>query len=228
MGSHAAHYIEHLKDRVRRKIDVELSANRARAVAKAVVAFHFTDVQSLAFQNYYIEIVENENNFLTSDDFFPKFKKMYALQGIDNAHLDRLGAAKKIILDNLKADELTSLYLAHFAQVSIKYGDRCRLKDLGSFFSKLTHTFKPSEYCALDNPIKKYFGLANEGFYVSFIAISSAYKGWIQENSKPMKELRRQLDAHPIGRDYTDKMTDLKLLDLVFWLRANKPGVLSV
>lgn len=42
-------------------------------------------------------------------------------------------------------------------------------KRLGSFFVKSVHTFQPNKYCALDNPIKKYFGLENESFFVAFI-----------------------------------------------------------
>lgn len=226
MSPHAASYLKHLTQKVQRRIDAELSAERAPAVAKATIAFHFTDAGSLEFQKHYVQIVGNESGFLTTDGFFKKFKTMYSLQGLDNTYLNRLEDAKKDILSDLKADELARLYITHFAQVSIKYGDDERLKDLGSFFSKLTHTFRPSDYCALDNPVKNLFGLKNEGFYISFIAISSAYNGWIQENSLLVTELRQQINAHPVGSLYSAKMTNLKLLDLVFWLRANKPEVL--
>jgi hypothetical protein len=222
MTSHTATYLAHLTVQVCKVIAHELSDSKVSSVAASAFEFHFSDKDSLKFQNYYVETVQDRNAYLSSNGFFLRFKKMYALQGIDKEYLNNLESEKESILDALEADELTALYLKYFAQASIRHGTTQRMKNLGSFFAKLTHTFRPSDYCALDNPIKRHFGLGNEGFYLSFIAISNAYKLWLQHNVKATADIRQQLQVHPVGQTYSTKMTDLKLLDLIFWLRANK------
>jgi hypothetical protein len=78
------------------------------------------------------------------------------------------------------------------------------------------------EYCALDNPIKNYFGLSKESFFLAFIIISSEYKHWAEINTdliRTMSERLKQLDRKQV-MNY-EKITVLKWLDLVFWSRAN-------
>ena len=72
-------------------------------------------------------------------------------------------------------------------------------------------------YCALDNPIKALLGLKRENFFPSFLAISAAYRTWISEHPDAMKAVRAEVPPC-----YSSQMTDLKLLDLVLWQRANK------
>ena len=77
-------------------------------------------------------------------------------------------------------------------------------------------------YCALDNPIKGYFGLSRESFYVAFVIVISAHRQWISENPYMMEQIRMELDNNQDGRLFSETMTDLKLLDLIFWYQANE------
>ena len=114
------------------------------------------------------------------------------------------------------------MYFEYFANAKIKHGEKSVHKNLGSFFSKFTHTFKPTEYCALDNPIKNYFKLKNESFYLAFIIISNAYREFINENFVIVENIITQLELNNIVKSFSPKFTDLKLLDLIFWFEANE------
>ena len=148
---------------------------------------------------------------------------MYSLQGVDNNNLDDLERHKKEILENIRSEKLAQLYFERFNKVKIKHGKGFKEKDLGSFFAKLVHTFRPNEYCALDNPIKNYFGLKKESFFISFFIISFVYKHWATDNNKLLKTIRKELqlaDKKDILQH--NKLTDMKLLDLIFWSKANR------
>ena len=159
-----------------------------------------------------------------SSDFFRVFKQRYGLQGIDGAYLDRLEREKETILRLIDNNELANLYFRFFANAQLQHGENVVRKNLGSFFAKLVHTFRPDEFCALDNPIKKHLGLGNESFYIAFVIISHAYKEWASENSDLMQQIRIELECNKVGQPFSARMTDLKLLDLVFWYQANEIG----
>jgi hypothetical protein len=224
---HAIPYLQRVTGDVKLKISEALHSENSAAIAEKVVAFHFSDKTSLAFQDYYVATIANRQHFLNSKDFFLKFKKMYSLQGIDRAYLGSLERQKESLLDHLDRNDLVAIYLDYFAYASIRHGSKFVTKNLASFFAKFVHTFKPADFCALDNPIKNYFGLSREGFYLSFLMISSAYQSWISENVPLMTQVRHQLELHETARRYSSKMTDLKLLDLIFWLKANKPALIN-
>src|SRR5690606_28730400 len=90
----------------------------------------------------------------------------------------------------IRSNSLIELYMTYFHKVKIKHGNSFKEKSLGSFFAKLVHHFSPEDYCALDRPIKNYFGLENESFIMSFLIISSEYKRWSIENQELMKTIR--------------------------------------
>jgi hypothetical protein len=215
-------YIEKHIATVRRQISADINDKTVDNVVRTFLAFHLADKNSSSFQDYYFLTLTNENYFLTSPTFFRDFKKRYSLQGIDNGYLDRLESDKKKILSLLQADKLDDLYFDYFAKATIKHGATTIDKDLGSFFAKLVHTFKPADYCALDNPIKNYFGLQRESFFIAFSIISSAYKLWATDNKKLLVDMKQQFEnidnKHLIRHD---RVTDLKLLDLVYWSKAN-------
>ncbi|MDD4374851.1 MAG: hypothetical protein PHG67_13120 [Bacteroidales bacterium] len=184
---------------------------------------HLADKVSAGFQDYYFLTLDNEKLYYSSNDFFRQFKKRYSLQGIDNNYLDKLEGIKKEILKNIRSDELAQLYFDTFNKAIIKHGKGFKVKDLGSFFAKLVHTFRPDEYCALDNPIKNYFGLKKESFFISFFIISVEYKHWATDNKNLLKIIRQKFkQADKKGILQHDKLTDLKLLDLIFWSKANR------
>jgi hypothetical protein len=169
-------YIDGHITKVRRQISTEINDKTVDNILQAFLAFHLTDKNSSSFQDYYFLTLTNENYFLTSPTFFRHFKQRYSLQGIDNGYPDRLESDKQNILSLLQADKLADLYFDYFAKANIKRGATRVDKDLGSFFAKFVHTFKPADNWVLDNPIKNFFGLQRESFFISFSVISSAYK----------------------------------------------------
>lgn len=214
-------YLISLSHRVKTNIAEVLSAEAEVDAAKAAFAFHFNDPASLKFQKYYIATVDNPESYLASPDFFKTFKKQYALQGIDNAYLTALEGKKRMLLRLVEAHALSRLYLEHFASAAIYQKGALVKKNLGSFFAKFVHTFKSGDYCALDNPIKNYFGLSRESFFVSLLVISHAYKKWASENPDALRLIRAELLTHRSAKPFAAKMTALKLLDLIFWFKAN-------
>ena len=115
------------------------------------------------------------------------------------------------------------MYFDTFNKAEIKHGDGIKEKDLGSFFAKLVHTFRPSDYCALDNPIKNYFGLKKESFFIALFIISNVYKKWATDNKQllnNLKDIFKNADKKAVLKH--DQLTDLKLLDLIFWSKANR------
>jgi hypothetical protein len=188
-----------------------------------LVKSHLDDKVSSEFQNYYFSTLKNEKLYFEATDFFRQFKKQYSLQGIDNNFLDKLEGFKKDILKSIRTDKLAQLYFNTFNKAEIKHGNGFKEKDLGSFFSKLVHTFRPEDYCALDNPIKNYFGLKKESFFISLFIISGEYKHWATDNRQliiSIKDKFEQLDKNKVLNH--DHLTDLKLLDLIFWSKANR------
>jgi hypothetical protein len=224
MNDNEQKYISTLKHTVYDRISANINENTIDEIVKTdLVKSHLDDKVSADFQDYYFLTLDNEKIYNSSTDFFRQFKKRYSLQGIDNNYLDKLEGLKKEILKNIRADKLAQLYFDTFNKAVIKHGKDFKEKDLGSFFAKLVHTFRPDEYCALDNPIKNYFGLKKESFFISFFIISFEYKHWATDNKKLIKIIRvkfKQADKKGILQH--DKLTDLKLLDLIFWSKANR------
>lgn len=154
--------------------------------------------------------------------FFGTFKKRYSLQGIDSDYLNSLELRKPHILQQINNNNLADLYFEIFKSAQIRHEQGFREKDLGSFFAKLVHTFRPDDCSALDNPIKEYLGLRRESFFVAFVIISQVYREWATNNINLMNTIRESLleaDTE-IVFDH-ERITDLKILDLIFWSKAN-------
>jgi hypothetical protein len=216
MQTEISPYLEALKESVKQKISDLLSNQTISKVASNAFTFHFKKNKvSLSFQHYYRESINNRQSYFGTSAFFRVFKQRYSLQGIDGAYLDKLEGEKEKILHLIKNNELANLYFKFFEKVPIKHGENYVNKNLGSFFTKLVHTFRPDEFCALDNPIKKHFGLGNESFYIAFIIVSEAYREWVNENPNLIKQIRMELERNETGQPFSAKMTDIKLLDLL-------------
>lgn len=224
MNDNEQKYISTLKQTVYGRISADINEKTIDEIVKTdLEKSHLDDKVSADFQDYYFLTLDNEKLYNNSTDFFRQFKKRYSLQGIDNNYLDKLEGLKKEILKNIREDNLTQLYFDTFNKAVIKHGKGFIEKDLGSFFAKLVHTFRPDKYCALDNPIKNYFGLKKESFFISFFIISVEYKHWATDNKKLLKIIREKFkQADKKGIFQHDKLTDLKLLDLIFWSKANR------
>ena len=222
MQDNLTNYIESLIQAVTNKLFTKLCESQSLNWAISRLHFHISDTRSIRFQKYYFQISCDKDRFLADSYFFKRFKQQYSLQGIDNDYLNFLDDEKPAILKLIYERELSRLYLKYFAKAKIKHGAFTKEKDLASFFTKLVHTFLPDEYCALDNPIKNYFGLKNESFFTAFIIMSNAYQSWLMNNNQMIYEIRNKLISIDNNNILVaEKLTDMKILDLIFWVEAN-------
>lgn len=213
-------YLNGLHIYVERKVEVALLGNVNQSLLK-----HLDNSKSKKFHQYYFKTLANREYFITEKAFFKEFRPKYSLQGIDNDFLDSIEGRKGEILEYLDKGEIARLYFEIFYKARIKSGDKVKEKDLASFFTKLVHTLKPHEYCALDNPIRKYFDLKKESFFVGFILISSAYKKWAAKHAQRINTIRQEFMNNDLESFFDhSRITDMKLMDLIFWAKANKPN----
>lgn len=203
-------YFNYFVDKVYNQITTEVTAD---TIPNTV--FRIT-----GFQKYYFEVWCLPKEQFLQNPFFKIFKQQYSLQGIDNEYLEYLESEKPKIYKLIEQDEIMMLYFNFFHNAKIKHSDTIIEKDLGSFFSKLLHTFRPHQYCALDSPIKNHFGLQKESFVFAFLIISSAYQKWSKNNQKLIDLMREKLKSEKHS-EIKDEISDLKLLDLLFWSKAN-------
>lgn len=222
MQKHISPYLDMLKINTKDKISSLLADKDAGVIAGDAFEHYFGNTKSSAFHNYYFETISNKELFLSDPNFFGKFKQQYSLQGVDRGYLKLLDDNKIKILQLIECDEISTLYFNFFAEAKIKHGKEFKPRNLGSFFAKLVHTFAPDKYCALDNPIKDYFGLGKESFYIAVIVISEAYKEWSTEYPATMDKIKRVLKSYTKENSSKSIMTDLKILDLIFWYQANR------
>lgn len=123
----------------------------------------------------------------------------------------------------IEEHKIYEIYSTYFAEAKIKQKNKYTSKNLVSFFSKFIHTFLPDEYCALDNPIKRYFKLDKESFFISYIIVNKAYADWINDNEKRVYEIKVYIrENDPDHNIKIDKITSMKILDLIFWDIANE------
>jgi hypothetical protein len=216
-------YLDTLIQRDKDRISAEITDEKISTTISDALKFHL--VKSANFHNYYFQTLANTHYFLSKDGFFREFKKQYSLQGIDNGFLDWLDRReqKEKIVKLIENGQFTELYFNYFEKAPIQYNDKIILKNLGSFFAKFVHTFKPDDFCALDNPIKDYFGLGKESFFIAFFLVSRSYKEWAMENKVLIEQIRQMLKKLENNESLpNDRVTDLKLLDLIFWYKANR------
>jgi len=216
-------YFDILTQQVKDKISNYITDKTINHAISTALEFHLMSKGSVDFQDYYLRTISNTEYFLSANNFFRVFKKRYALQAIDNNYLDWLEQEKQSIIQLIDNNQLTKLYFNYFARAQILHNNEIVVRDLGSFFTKFVHTFKPNDFCPLDNPIKKYFGLSRESFYIAFLIVSRAYREWTTDNKRLIEQIRQRLkQLDKTARLESDRMTDLKLLDLIFWYEANR------
>jgi len=215
-------YFDDLRFLVEEKISNNLNEATLTSIVNDDLRFHLNDKASSNFQRFYFKSIDNYDYYYNSNDFFKQFKYYYALQGITNKYLQFLEINKNEIFKLIKKNELSQLYFKYFAEAKIEQKNGIVIKNLGSFFVKLVHTFQPDKYCVLDNPIKNYFGLRNESFFVAFLVISESYNKWIKNNKSLINKIRENLQEIDSNKIFDfNKLTDLKILDLIFWKKAN-------
>jgi hypothetical protein len=148
---------------------------------------------------------------------------MYSLQGIDNSFLDQLEKEKINIHESFKKGQYFEIYQKHFYIAKIKYGKSYKEKELGSFYSKLLSTLGPDEFTALDQPVKNYLGLGKESFIVAYSIINDCYRSTVAEKKIFFSEIRKRWKLkNTKNKTRIDNISDLKLIDLIMWYKANK------
>lgn len=214
-------YIEDISSKVYAKISADLKSATINSVVEIdLVKRYFGEEADQGFYAYYFKILENETGFI-SNDFFKQFKQLYSLQGIDNNYLDGLEIRKTEILKQIKLGNLFELYAGTFREAVVKSGEKDQTKELGSFFAKLVHTFRPNEYCAFDNLVKNYLGLNKESFFISYMITCHEYKRWASENQELMVKIRKKFkEADADAFMNHEKLSEMKILDLIFWSKG--------
>lgn len=89
----------------------------------------------------------------------------------------------------------------------------------------LKHNLKntPLRQATKRNPIKNYLCLSKESFVLSFFIINKEYKIWTENNQEILNEIRIKFELLDKNKIINHKLlTDLKLLDLIFWSKANR------
>jgi len=210
-------HIEFLINDCHIRIDKYLKNTSTATLITKHVEMHYQDPDSnfLSFQKFYFETVNNEKRYYDAD-FFNKFRTSYSLRGIDNITLNKYGKKKEDLLQLIREDRLSDLY-SIFTEG----------KHYGSFFTKMVHTFNPDKYTPVDNPMREYFKLTHESYFISMVVISAAFLKWIYENRDKMDELKKgTIEAN---RKYiqmeTDNISGIKVLDMIFWSEADNPTI---
>jgi hypothetical protein len=183
---------------------------------------HFTcrlkSKQFRDFQEYYFKTLNNQ------ELVFKEFRQKYSLQGIDRLTLQRLDDNKNEIFNLIKSDNISELYFKFFTKVKIPRKDKIIEKNLGSFFTKIVHTFRPTEYTPLDMPLRNFFGLNDESYLVSCIIVSNAYKLWTADKKNRVRVESLKKHLYDICKNKSlaiDKISDMRLLNLIFWSVAD-------
>ena len=230
------HHIESYLDTHTRLVKERLSKYFHEKTPQSIVSenlhYHLTNARSASFQDYYFKTLGDRKQFLSQDGFFKIFARKYSLH-VSDLGLVELEQNKPAILELIDANQLSELYFRYFTEFPQKRKKIIFTSEQGSFFTKLVHTFKPDEYCALDNPVKQLLGLGHDGFYIAFLVISQAYREWSLENQETLQQIRRQLEQMDANSKLpVQRMTDLKLLDLILWyeahlLRQTSPGYIA-
>lgn len=204
------------------QISAEVNKHELPAVITHFEHHFKSNSGAVRFEKFYFKTIQNQDYYLKSQGFFREFKQQYSLQGIDLDYLSTLESSKENILELLLSHRAAEVYLNFFAKAKVKHGKEFRVKNLGSFYAKTVHTFMPEEYCALDNPIKNHLGLKHESFFVAHYIISEAYKTWAIENQDLIGHLKSEIQKHEWSQVIEfNKLTDLKILDVIFWEKAN-------
>ena len=223
MNNNEQNYLNKIKENIVKKISDDINEGSIDKIIEKILKICEDEKKFINFHKYYFTILENKKYLLKEPDFFRVFKTKYSLQVINKEYLYGLEKHKSEIYSLIINNKLSELYFDNFYKAKIKTNNNIIHKSLNSFFTKLVHTYSPNEYSALDNPIKNYFGLKNESFYISFIVISSSYKYWASENKNLMKTIRNKFEQKDKNCYFQhDKISVMKLLDLIFWCKANK------
>lgn len=210
--------VDRLIQQVQNTMSLKITLKTIEEVLTDDFIYYVNTPAEVGFQEWYFETVTNTQRFLSDNNFFREFRAQYRLHTNDQ-FLGCLAKARVRILQLISDDDLKTLYHEYFEQAQT---GNVVPTDQKVFFTKLVHTFRPTDYCVMDHDVSDFLGLENEDILVAFYVVSRAYKEWSSENSTLIQELRNvvaQLDKDKLFRD---SMTDLKLLDLIFLREGRK------
>lgn len=166
------------------------------------------------FQQFYFRTINNKEFYL-GNNFFKEFRQRYSILGVDMEFIEELESNKNQLLSLIEKKNFVDLYE--------RFNEK---KQFGSFFTKFVHTFYPEEYCPIDIPMRQYFGLTNESYFIAFIVLSRAFKNWTEKNKSRINNLKDILFSDNECEKiiiYKNKITDLKMLNIIFWSVSNPP-----
>lgn len=226
-------YTEALTERVLKKIDKDLSKiniaeliNKRNSSDKAGKKFN-------AYMQFYFELMQDVNAHFIRDEFFSSFIHHYSLRGIDKKTIEALNRSKKEIQKLIENDELAKLFFMCFHEVNTAG----KTKSLGSFFTKLVHTFKPEEFTQIDIGLRKHFKLEHESYFISMIVVSAAFLRFSEGEPDTLLKLQKHLSGilSEIDKFYSCKchkgkrlveistaQKNLFTLNLIFWLKSTE------
>ena len=216
-------YFENRQDQLYLKISSVINRNTLDEIANNIFRDNFIAVPRLVRgHEYYLEVTKQITLIKRQHNFMHTFKRRYGLQYIDRTCLDTLERKKNYIITNIVTNPF-KIYNDFFARACIIENGVEKHKRLTSFFTKLAHTISPSKFSALDNPIRHYFEINNESFIVSYGLLNETYSKWLKTNHNLLLRLRRKISAHDQNNILElDSLENLKLLDMIFWFKANR------
>lgn len=233
MKSNLTVYTEALTEKVIERIGVDLPQIN---IAELISRRNSADKSGRKFNAYlqfYYELMQDANDHFINDEFFSSFIHHYSLRGIDKKTIGALNSSKKEIKELIDNDELVKLYFMYFHEVNTAG----KTKSLGSFFTKLVHTFKPEEITQIDIGLKKHFKLEHESYFISMIVVSAAFLRFSEGEPDTLLKLQKHLSGilPEIDKFYSCKchkgkrvveisttQKNLFTLNFIFWLKSTE------
>lgn len=192
---------------VKKQIEEDFKGSTAQELENFFEQFR-KDKRTLSFISYYNRTVLDKERIR-----FGEFKKQWAIQGMTKEIYTYFDEN----YDQLKGEIITKKDISSFFE---NYCTRDRRE--GSFCSKLFHTFFPSEFPPVDNPIRRRFNLKNEDFITSVLIIKKGYELFVKGNPKLINLIRKILSEDKFSFLRIDELSDIRILDMYFWFKLNR------
>ena len=203
--------------------------NIENIIQNNIVKAHLENKAMMRFHEYYFKVLQNKEYFLQTKNVFQEFGNKYGIKNFPKELYSQFDENKIDILPNIEYGNFDGLYdvyrdfiisFHNFEFYSEKKHDILSIK---SFYTKLVHTFIPKNYSMLDNNIICYFNTDSVDFFEAFACISRVYELWSEKNQDIIQRFREAIEKHDTKKVFPkDKITDLKILDMIFWVEAKK------
>lgn len=169
------------------------------------------DKRTLSFIEYYNKTILDKEKIK-----FSEFKSKWAIQGM----------TKEIYLYFDENYESLREEIVYKKDIRTFFEKHCvKKRKESSFCSKLFHTFLPSEFPPIDNPIRKKFNLNKEDFITSVLIIKRAYELFINQNPDFIKRIRIVLSKNKFAYLRINELSDIRILDMYYWFKLNREEI---